>query len=160
MISKNGFYYRFWSTGRDIFCFITQYCSYTNCGLLISTMVFLCLLWFHISPSFIQGLFCKKTTSWHYDYSILSDFPCIPSFMLTMDLLQLHHNHYISHPHASFVQKYSSVEVSMSFCLHFLQSIVVTSHNLTSFFWWTFILSLKSSEFVTSSHVYHYPLDL
>ena len=60
---------------------------------------------------------CKKTTSWHYEYSILSDFPCIPSSMLTMDLLQLHHNHHISHLHASYVLKYSSVEVKHEFWL-------------------------------------------
>lgn len=69
---------------------------------------FICYL-----PSF-QGLLCKKITSWHYEYSILSDFLCIPSFLLTMDLLQLHHNHHISHLHASSILKYS-VEANHEF---------------------------------------------
>jgi hypothetical protein len=53
----------------------------------------------------------------YYEYSIQSDFPCIPSFILTMDLLQLHHNHQISHLHASIVLKYSSVEAKHEFWL-------------------------------------------
>jgi hypothetical protein len=37
--------------------------------------------------------------------------------VLTMDLLQLHHNHKISHLHASSVLKYSSIEAKHEFWL-------------------------------------------
>lgn len=84
---------------------------------LIPIAVFLYLLWFHLSSSFLQGLFCKKTTSWHYKYSILSDFPCIPSSIMIMDLLLLLPNHHVSHLHASSVLKYTFVEVKHEFYL-------------------------------------------
>jgi hypothetical protein len=81
--------------------------SDTNYGLLISAMVSYVIL----LPS---GFILQEH---HYESSIESDFPCIPSSIMIMVLLLLLYNHQISYLHASHVLKYSSVEAKHDFCL-------------------------------------------
>jgi hypothetical protein len=87
-----------------IFIVFQQLASYIRCG-------------FTCSFSDLQGLFCRKSTRWHYRCSIICDFSCIPSSIMIMVLLLFLHIYHITHLHASSVRKYSFVDAKKEILL-------------------------------------------